>query len=215
MCGLDQRKPTTGVWPKLFISSPINKLLKRDTKLLHEAPRFCRLLGWSFQLSQETHNENSFRRSKRDPKLFTFSERSVDRFWRESWLKRKQPLLSESCSLESREASREGSRNETQFFCLCSGGVCVIYRLVYFNSQSIHISWLSRTNIADVQITLPWGHHGQFIDWWKRHFPSPAYFSNREWRLHCTGHESRASASLGVTEVSNASLSFVRFLETE
>lgn len=158
-----------------------------------------------FSIVATNHNENSFRRSKRDPKLFTFSERFVGQFWRGSWLKRKQPF---------RESSREGSCNEIQFFCLCSGEVCVVYRLVNFNSQSIHISWLSRTNIADIRITLPWGHHGQFIDWWKRHFPSPAYFSNRVWRLHCTGHESMTSALLGVTEISSAPLPFVRFLET-
>lgn len=164
-------------------------------------------------LAKLTHNKNSFRRSKSDPKPFTISGRFVGKFWRGNWLRSKQPFLPELCSPESREVSMEGSCNEIHFFCLCNGGVCIIYRLVYFNNQSIHISWLSRTNIADVQITLPWGCHGQFIDRWKRCFPSPAYFSNWECSLHCTGDESTTSASLRVIEVSNASKSFIRFLE--
>lgn len=148
-------------------------------------------------------------------KALYYRGRLVDQFWRGDWLRGKQPLLPESCSLKSREVSREGSCNEIYFFCLCGGGVCAIYRPLYFNNQLIHISWLSRTNIADVQITLPWACRGQFINWWKRHFPSPAYFSNWDWSLHYTGDESTTSASSRVIVVSNASKYFIRFLEKD
>lgn len=42
MSGLDQRKPTTGVWSEPFIKAPTNKLLKLDTYLLDETSHFYR-----------------------------------------------------------------------------------------------------------------------------------------------------------------------------